>query len=60
MDVAAARRVQLLPHSEYRIELDVGEAIAVRFIPSSHYGDAEVFGAPLIGSTQETWYTFGN
>lgn len=60
MDVAAARRVQLLPHSEYRIELDVGEAIAVRFIPSSHYGDAEVFGAPLIGSTQEKWYTFGN
>ncbi|KAI3625762.1 hypothetical protein CBS9595_001123 [Malassezia furfur] len=56
------RRVQLPPRSEYRIELDAGEALSVRFIadPSGHYGDAEVFGAPLIGGTQERWYTFGN
>ncbi|KAI3627424.1 CLP1 [Malassezia furfur] len=56
------RRVQLPPRSEYRIELDAGEALSVRFVadPSGHYGDAEVFGAPLIGGTQERWYTFGN
>lgn len=56
------RRVQLPPRSEYRIELDAGEALSVRFIsdPLEHYGDAEVFGAPLIGGTQERWYTFGN
>lgn len=56
------RRVQLPPRSEYRIELDAGEALSVRFVsdPSGHYGDAEVFGAPLIGGSQERWYTFGN
>ncbi|KAL4401551.1 Cleavage polyadenylation factor subunit Clp1 [Malassezia pachydermatis] len=59
----AVRRIQLPPHSEYRIELDAGESIALRFCPnpiSGHYGDAEVFGAPLIAGAQERWYTFGN
>ena len=57
------RRVPLPPRSEYRFELDAGEAISVRFVSDpvlGHYGDAEVFGAPLIGGAQERWYTFGN
>ena len=64
MDVhATLRRVHLPPRSEHRIELDAGEAVAIRFVPdpiSGHYGDAEVFGAPLVAGSQERWYTFGN
>ncbi|WFD42107.1 polynucleotide 5'-hydroxyl-kinase [Malassezia psittaci] len=58
----AARRIQLPPRSEYRVELEANEALSVRFISegSGNYGDAEVFGAPLIGGSQERWYTFGN
>ncbi|WFD25243.1 polynucleotide 5'-hydroxyl-kinase [Malassezia nana] len=59
----ASRRVQLPPRSEYRIELDSNESVAIRFVPSAltgNYGDAEVFGAPLVAGTHERWYTFGN
>ena len=63
MDEAGTRRVQLPPRSEYRIELDAGEYVAIRFVSdaiSGHYGDAEVFGAPIVAGSNERWYTFGN
>lgn len=63
MSGEASRRVQLPPRSEYRIELDSNETVAIRFVSNAltgHYGDAEVFGAPLVAGTQERWYTFGN
>jgi len=63
MTSEVSRRVQLPPRSEYRIELDSNESVAIRFISNAltgHYGDAEVFGAPLVAGTQERWYTFGN
>ena len=63
MDEASTRRVQLPPRSEYRIELDAGEYVAIRFVSdpiSGHYGDAEVFGAPIVAGSNERWYTFGN
>ncbi|WFD18330.1 polynucleotide 5'-hydroxyl-kinase [Malassezia caprae] len=63
MTSEAPRRVQLPPRSEYRIELDSNESVAIRFVSNAltgHYGDAEVFGAPLVAGTQERWYTFGN
>lgn len=63
MDDTSSRLVRLPPRSEYRIELDAGESVAIRFVPdpmTGHYGDAEVFGAPLVAGTQERWYTFGN
>ncbi|WFD29663.1 polynucleotide 5'-hydroxyl-kinase [Malassezia sp. CBS 17886] len=63
MSTDGHRRVQLPPRSEYRIELEVGESVAVRSVAdpvSGHYGDAEVFGAPMIAGPQDRWYTFGN
>lgn len=62
MTTPATRRVKLPPRSEYRIELEAGDYIALKFVPnpiSGHYGDAEVFGAPIFGGPQERWYTFG-
>ncbi|WFD07716.1 polynucleotide 5'-hydroxyl-kinase [Malassezia vespertilionis] len=58
-----ARRIRLPPRAEYRFELEAGEVLSMRFVQdaiSGHYGDAEVFGAPLVGGAQERWYTFGN
>lgn len=60
---AEMRRVQLPPRSEYRFELEADEALSIRFVSdplAGHYGDAEIFGAPLISGTQERWYAFGN
>ncbi|EPQ29518.1 uncharacterized protein PFL1_02737 [Pseudozyma flocculosa PF-1] len=52
------RRVTLPPRSEYRFELEPHERLSIRLLPNA--GDAEIFGAELVGSTQERWYPFGD
>ncbi|KAN0065036.1 Cleavage polyadenylation factor subunit clp1 [Thecaphora frezii] len=54
----SVRRVHLPPRSEYRFELEPHERLSVRLLPNT--GDAEIFGAELVGGTQERWYPFGD
>ena len=43
MDEAGTRRVQLPPRSEYRIELDAGEYVAIRFVFYPISGAAQIW-----------------
>ncbi|CDW98205.1 hypothetical protein [Sporisorium scitamineum] len=58
------RRVFLPPRSEYRFELEPHERLSIRLVQSRTQAgeepDAEIFGAELVGSTQERWYPFGD
>ncbi|SPO45242.1 Protein CLP1 [Moesziomyces antarcticus] len=58
------RRVYLPPRSEYRFELEPHERISIRLVqnrtPSGQEPDAEIFGAELVGGSQERWYPFGD
>ncbi|CAD6927732.1 unnamed protein product [Tilletia controversa] len=51
------RRQRIPPRSEFRFELEPGERISFRLVPSSG-GDAECFGAPLVAG-EGRWYPFG-
>ncbi|CBQ73472.1 related to Pre-mRNA cleavage complex II protein Clp1 [Sporisorium reilianum SRZ2] len=58
------RRVFLPPRSEYRFELEPHERLSIRLVQnrtqSGDEPDAEIFGAELVGGTQERWYPFGD
>ncbi|KAJ9479534.1 mRNA cleavage and polyadenylation factor CLP1 [Pseudozyma hubeiensis] len=58
------RRVHLPPRSEYRFELEPHEKLSIRLVQgrtqSGEEPDAEIFGAELVGGTQERWYPFGD
>lgn len=58
------RRVFLPPRSEYRFELEPHEKLSIRLLPTrtenNEDPDAEIFGAELVGGTQERWYPFGD
>ncbi|WFD35642.1 polynucleotide 5'-hydroxyl-kinase [Malassezia cuniculi] len=61
--MSETRRVVLPPRSEYRFELDAGEALSVRLVAdpiTGRRGDAEVFGMSLSTGGQEKWHTFGH
>lgn len=63
MSTDSYRRISLPPRSEYRFELDAGEALSVRLVPdpiTGAVGDAEVFGAALGGGGLEKWHAFGS
>lgn len=58
------RRVFLPPRSEYRFELEPQERLSIRLVQNRTQAgeepDAEIFGAELVGGTQERWYPFGD
>lgn len=58
------RRVHLPPRSEYRFELEPHERLSIRLVQgrtqSGEDPDAEIFGAELVGGSQERWYPFGD
>lgn len=60
------RRVYLPPRSEYRFELEPSEQLSIRLLPNplaqtpNEQPDAEIFGAELVGGSQERWYPFGD
>ncbi|KAJ1026949.1 hypothetical protein NDA16_002242 [Ustilago loliicola] len=58
------RRVFLPPRSEYRFELEPQERLSIRLVQNRTQAgeepDAEIFGAELVGGSQERWYPFGD
>lgn len=58
------RRVFLPPRSEYRFELEPHERLSIRLVQgrtqTGEEPDAEIFGAELVGGSQERWYPFGD
>ncbi|PWN51580.1 hypothetical protein IE53DRAFT_410064 [Violaceomyces palustris] len=61
----STRRINLPPRSEYRFELEGSERISLRLLTkqqanSGESEDAEIFGAEMVGGTQERWYPFGD
>lgn len=58
------RRIFLAPRSEYRFELEPQEKLSIRLVQTRTQNgdepDAEIFGAELVGGTQERWYPFGD
>lgn len=61
---AQYRRVFLPPRSEYRFELEPHERLSIRLVQNrlqtGEEPDAEIFGAELVGGSQERWYPFGD